>query len=1285
MGHIDHVSSILIGEVHSHHGVVISFSGDGIACWFEEPDADTGAFLPVSAERAVRCGLRMQEAINRLQAFATPSGKRFPIGVKVAVTTGPARRFLVGDPETYVIEVLAGNTIDRLANAGILAGRGEVIACSTTVERLESRLAVAAWRLYGGERFGHITGLTTGRDMPPPPIALEVDDEVARAWLLPPVYDHLQKGTEAFLAELRPSVAVFLQFAGIDYDEDDDAGRKLDEFTRNAQDIIDRYEGFLLQISMGDKGSYLYATFGAPVAHENDSARAAATALELRELASRLDYLAPVRIGISRGIVHSGAYGSELRRTYSAMGSEVNVSARLMSACSPGQILISSRVAAEIKRDIRVRPVPPIAMKGISDTFDIFELQGRTDRQVVLPTSATVLVGREEEQVELAQALAGLADGRSSAVVIEGAAGIGKSVLLQKFVSQATSKLPEARILIGLGDAIELSTPYFAWRPVFETLFSAYGNSWRKSLTTHLSPEHREMSPLLNNVLSLNLPENSLTEQLAGEARQDNTHEMVVALIREALAGAPLVLIFDDAQWLDSATWKLLVRVREEIAPILMIVVARPMDAETPVAYSELRRDPATRVVNLDVLSPGSVERLVSWRLGAARLASPVARYIQEVAEGHPFFSEELALALRESGLIRIVEQEVQFAPRAERETMDFPGTIQGIINSRIDQLPAQHQLTVKVASVVGRTFGYEVVSAIYPATSSEVRLREILDDLDRRSITLKESSDSTLTYIFKHIITHDVVYDLMTSTQKQSLHRSAALWYEQRVNGDLARYFALLGHHWQHANEPDKSSAYYDKAGENAFRDYANLEAVRLLTLADELSAATAPPLSRALRQRTLGEANYRLTYMEASRNNYRQALEVFGRPVPKSAPGRVVALLRQLLRQGVHRLFPGRFVGRAAAGDKGALLETSRTLEAVSEVYYNLGDFLAAFYCVLAAFNLAERAGPSPELLRGYANMCATFGQVGLNSIADSYRARAVNLLPSISDQPAVAWSMIPLSIQSLWVGEWGRAEEEVGRSLEIYARLGDWRRWCVAAWIWPQVAQGRGELGRAAELWEELHSVALRSRDTRHQVRARGGQFFSYLSLGQVDLAHECLLDVEKALGENPEMVPLEERLQLALKATWAMLQDDRPAARAAVQDALEAIGRAKFKFDLLEVFAAPAEVMLGLWQRGEAAADEASQCVKVLGSYARAYRLGRPRALRSAGTLAWLSGNKDKARENWARSMETAQAMSMPYERALTMREMGHRLGDSELLASSGSILTELGCVLPDDVY
>ena len=165
----------------------------------------------------------------------------------------------------------------------------------------------------------------------------------------------------------------------------------------------------------------------------------------------------------------------------------------------------------------------------------------------------------------------------------------------------------------------------------------------------------------------------------------------------------------------------------------------------------------------------------------------------------------------------------------------------------------------------------------------------------------------------------------------------------------------------------------------------------------------------------------------------------------------------------------------------------------------------------------------------------------------------------------------------------------------------------------------------------------------------------------------------------------MVPLEERLQLALKATWAMLQDDRPAARAAVQDALEAIGRAKFKFDLLEVFAAPAEVMLGLWQRGEAAADEASQCVKVLGSYARAYRLGRPRSLRSAGTLAWLSGNQDKARENWARSMETAQAMSMPYERALTMREMGHRLGDSELLASSGSILTELGCVLPDDVY
>lgn len=158
-----------------------------------------------------------------------------------------------------------------------------------------------------------------------------------------------------------------MRFSGIDYD-DDDAGDKLHAFICRAQGVLARYEGYLLQTTMGDKGSYLYISFGAPIAHEDDTVRAAAAALEMGDVARSLGFLGPLQIGISSGLVHSGAYGSLRRRTYGVMGNEVNISARLMSVAAPGQILVSPRVAAVIGDEFSLEPLAPIRLKGYRRT-----------------------------------------------------------------------------------------------------------------------------------------------------------------------------------------------------------------------------------------------------------------------------------------------------------------------------------------------------------------------------------------------------------------------------------------------------------------------------------------------------------------------------------------------------------------------------------------------------------------------------------------------------------------------------------------------------------------------------------------------------------------------------------------------------------------------------------------------------------------------------------------------------------------------------------------------------
>ena len=1013
---------------------------------------------------------------------------------------------------------------------------------------------------------------------------------------------------------------------------------------------------------MGDKGSYLYICFGAPVAHEDDPARAMSAALALRAAAAGLPYLDPLQMGLSRGLVQSGAYGGPQRRTFAVMGNEVNITARLMTHAEPEQILISARMAEAAGDELITRALPPVRLKGVEEPFAVYELVERTaaPRAAATVNAPATMINREIERAQLDEALAETAAGRARVLLIEGAAGMGKSLLLAELARKATA-LSGALLLSGGGDAIEQSTPYFAWRPVFEALLDIHNRpDWRDDLATRLGLAAQPMLPLLNIVLPLDLPDNDLTAQLAGEARQDNIQELLIGLLRSVAAGNPLVVSLDDAHWLDSASWALADRVRREIAPLLLVLVARPFGDDAPAAYAEIVAAPGTQRITLDALPRADIETLLSRRLGVAGLPREIADLIHQKAEGHPFFSEELAFALRDAGLLRVSDGVARVSPGADLTALDFPTTIQGVITSRIDRLSASQQLTVKVASVIGRIFALRVLAGVYPVSEAETQLRADLTRLERLDITPKETPEPNLAYIFKHIVMQEVIYGLMTTAQHRQLHRNTAEWYEA-AEGDLSRNYGLLGHHWRLAGEAGKAIGYFEKAGENAFRDFANREAIRFFEQALELSGPGITPLRRARWYRLMGEARYRLTQVDESITDFGKGLVLLGREVPSSAAGLGARLLIELARQVGHRSPAGRWAVRAGDGQREALLEAARATEGLAEAYYNLGDFLATFYCTTRAFNLAEKAGPSPELMRGYANMCATLGAVSLNGAADSYRALALAVEPEIDDLPARAWSRVSLSSHSVWVGNWDRAEREITEALDIYSQLGDWRRWGVAAWLWPQVAQGRGQLRRARDLWAQLYEVATRSRDTRHQVRGRGGQFFNFLALDEAESARKCLTSIEELFAANPEMMAVEERLWHAARAAWALQEGDGARAAGEARETLAAIGRARFKFDLLDIFATPAEVFLTLRERGEATQADTQAALKALGGFGRSYAFGRPRASRAAGRAALLAGDRKKVEQLWKKSLAQADALGMPHERELTATLLGSLSG------------------------
>lgn len=1259
---LNRVYTDLIAQIHHYQGNVIHFSGDAIACWFDQ--SASAPYHPINL--ALACALELQEVMARIEAVRTPGGQALPLALKVALAAGPARRFLIGDPNTHVIEVLAGATLDQMSAAEKVAHQGEIVVTADALRNLISLPTIDAWREdKAGERYAVVSDLAQPVSPPPPLDIPEIPVSLARPWLLPPVFARLQQASDEFLADLRPAVVMFVRFRGIDYDGDEAAGEKLDAFVRRIQTILDHYEGFLIQLTMGDKGSYLYMTFGAPVAHENDAMRAAAVALELRDLPDELPFLEPLQIGVSLGLTHSGACGSPARRTFSVMGNEVNISARLMMTAQPGQILLSPRMAEALGAAYELESLPPVALKGVRDPMPLWELRrGRTQAHPALTqrTSAP-MVGRATERQELKAALERLKNGRSSTLLIEGQPGIGKSRLVQELMMLAERE--RLSVLLGVGDAIEQSTPYHAWRAAFGQLYADDGEVLAR-ITAVLDPSLHDLLPLLEVVLPLGLPETELTAQLTGEARQENTQRLLVALLETAVGSvgplradpgrAGLVLIFEDAHWLDSASWSLLRRVQRQIQPLLLAIVTRPFAERegTPAFYTDLTELPTTQRIHLDTLPPEAVYKLICQRLGVRRLPTAVTDLIKAKAEGHPFFSEEIAYALRDAGLIQIVEGECRLTGHpGDLSAANFPNTIQGVITSRIDRLSPPQQLTIKVASVIGRIFAFALLHAIHPVSTGEEELSQHLDQLERLGITPLETPPPNLAYIFKHLVTQEVVYNLMTYAQRQQLHQRTAAWYEQTQSNDLSRYYPLLAYHWRSAGATERAVAYYEKAGENAFRDYANQEAIRFFTQALELGGEEVSPVQRAHWQQKLGEASYRLTLLGKSLSHYLAALDLLERPLPATPSRRAVGLVRELFRQARNyrrAMRRTQIIAEAEAGQS-ALLEAARAYDGASEIYYNTGDFLTTFYCVMSALNLAEQAGASPELVRGYANMCPTLGTVSLHSLANRYRERALAMAADLNDLPTKAYIQIPFSSYSLWVGDWARAEQEIGEALSIYSRLGDWRHWCVAAWLWPQVVQSQGDLGRARDLWAELYGISLSSQDTRHQVRSRGGQMFNFLTLGQTEDAFACVDAVGLILADNPEMLPVEERLWYAIRASRALHQKQWTEAGELARELLAAIGRARFKFDLLEVFTTPAEVFLALWERGEATAGDAKKGCQVLNQYARAYPFARPCALRLQARYARLAGNPRQAERLRRKSRAQAMALGMAYEEQL----------------------------------
>ena len=828
---LDRVFHAVIAEVDAYGGDVIYFSGDAITCWL---DGDDGV-------RATAAALAIQAAMDRVGTIVTPNGTTVRLAVKVAVAVGAARRFVVGDPTIQLIDVLAGRLVDDLADAEHHAEKGDVVLDQSAVGSLGDRVRIRERRTDEDSHrsFAVVESLKMevarqAAEEPPP-----LDDALVRPWLLPAVWDRIRTGGGEFLAELRPAYPVFLRFGGIDYDDDDGAIQKLDRFVQRAQQIMAGYGGNVLQLTLGDKGAYLYGVFGSPTAHEDDAARAAAATLELRDL-ERTSDVTGIQIGIGHGRLRSGTYGHRMRRTFVCLGDAVNLAARLMSKAPEGSIYVSDDVRSDAGDAYIWEDLPPLALKGKALPVRAHALTGSLERashrklRFELP-----LIGRTTELELLEQALEQSLDGRSSIVGIAAEAGMGKSRLVAEFVRSARRR----GLFVGFGEcqSFGATTPYLAWREIWRRLLHLdddLSDEWQVArideLLTAIDPLLAARAPLLGGLVGLDIPDSELTATFDAKLRKTSLEDLLGEMLRARAASEPLVLVLEDCHWIDELSRDLLGALARVAAslPVMVVLAYRPIGE--PGGGLGLERLPSFVEIALDQLGEADAAALIASKLrqtvGEESEASPaLITLVTERSGGNPFYIEELVSFVAGQGIDLTDERAVR--------NVELPESLHSLILSRIDTVGEEPRRTLKVASVVGRVFEAPVLRGAYPELGE---LETVTDHLGRlrESDLVNLDREAEQAWMFKHLATQEVAYESLPFAVRAMLHGRVGDYIERAAGDSVDQRLDLLAHHYWHSDDQPKKVDYLRRAALAAQASYANAAAIdyfeRLVPLID-------------------------------------------------------------------------------------------------------------------------------------------------------------------------------------------------------------------------------------------------------------------------------------------------------------------------------------------------------------------------------------------------------------------------------------------------------------------
>jgi class 3 adenylate cyclase/predicted ATPase len=648
---------------------------------------------------------------------------------------------------------------------------------------------------------------------------------------------------EALEGERKTVTALFADIKGsmelIEDLDPEEARRLVDPALKLMMDAVHHYGGYVAQ-STGDG---IFALFGAPVAHEDHPQRALHAARRMQEdlkryadkLRERGQPPLSVRVGVNSGeVVVRSIQTGDAHTEYTPIGHSISLAARLQTLAAPGSVVIGESVQKFVEGYFQLKALGASRIKGVGEPVNVYEVTGLGPLRTRLQRSAgrglTKFVGREREMDALKYAAEQARAGRGQIVAAMAEPGVGKSRLFYEFKATSQSGwMVLETVSVSHGKASAYLPVVDLLRNYFRIANEDDERTRREKVTGRVIALDRSLEdalPYLFGLLGIVEGDDPLA-QMDLQLRKRRTLEAIKRIaLRESL-NQPLMAIFEDLHWIDEQTQELLNLLADSIATakFLLLVNYRPEYSHpwnSKTYYTQLRLDP---------LGKESADEMLTALLGDGKDLIPLKRLIIDRTEGTPFFMEEIVQGLFEDG---VLQRNGAVKLAGSMNAVKVPATMQAVLASRIDRLPAEEKELLQTLAVLGREFPLGLVQRV--TRKPEEELESMLTRLQAGEFIYEQPATGNIEYVFKHALTQEVAYNALLVERRKLLHERAGLGLESMFAEQLEDHLDELAHHYSRSDNLTKTVEYLGRAGQQALQRSAYADSISSLSAAIDL-----------------------------------------------------------------------------------------------------------------------------------------------------------------------------------------------------------------------------------------------------------------------------------------------------------------------------------------------------------------------------------------------------------------------------------------------------------------